>query len=117
MGNIKLFASVLVRKMLNFLSVLAHDIHSKLLKCKKCLSRNHKPVYVGASKHPHQITLQHAAPLTRAPVTDATSVPDPLPITDLSVEWMKAECMRRDSRVGSGDWGLSESVGRKNHFE
>lgn len=56
---------------------------------------------------PHQISLRHAALLTRAAVTAGTNVPDPLPITALFIEWMKAANMLQDSQ----EWVTVETGG------
>lgn len=54
---------------------------------------------------PHQISLRHAALLTRAAVTAGTNVPDPLPITAFFIKWMKV--VSKQQGVGSsGDWRL-----------
>lgn len=67
-------------------------------------------VFVIAPWHlsaPHQISLRHAALLTRAAVTAGTNVPDPLPITAFFIEWMKAVNMLQDSQ----EWVAAEIGG------
>lgn len=46
---------------------------------------------------PHQISLRHAALLTRAAVMAGTNVPHPLPITAFFIKGMKAVNMLQDS--------------------
>lgn len=53
------------------------------------------PWHLNAS---HQISLRHAALLTRAAVTATTNVLDTLPITAFFIEWMKAVNMLQDSQ-------------------
>lgn len=65
---------------------------------------------------PHQISLWHAVPLTRAAVTAGTNVQDPLPITALFIKWEKA--VSKQLGVGiSGDGRLWVLEGRKDHFD
>lgn len=62
---------------------------------------------------PHQISLQHAALLTRAAVMAGTNVSHPLAITAFFIIGMKAVNMLQDSRK----WGAADIGGRKGHFE